>query len=372
MTEKLKTLMDEVTAMVDADFAAPDLDAIVRDGDRALRRRRAAVALAGVAAAAVTVAGAVVLADGGGGGRGTEVADTTVDSDGMSWAMGSVLHTPGGSVDVGHPVRAYVRTTVGYVTVDDRGRVWSVIGDEVTEAGSMARSSLYLVSDTEDSLAAWLESDPDGGWSWVVYDQALGRRVATFEERRSPDVPGIVVALDQRHLYVRKHGGYVSIGVHDGNELVLDPEVRDAQLLSVEDLVFAWADPGDDDGSSEYTLHSSETQPVRIADVQGFLASFSPDARWIVFDADEARVFDARTGEQVEIDVDGRVFAAGYDWLDEDSLAVIASRGETGPAELLVCQVPDGTCDQVVADLGTFDGLVESGFALPTGESIDD
>jgi len=367
MTEKLKSLMDEEAGM--QDFATPDLDAIVRDGDRTVRRRRTVVAA--LAVAAVTVGG-VVLLGGGPGAENAQVADTPADSQGMSWATGSVIHTPTSKIEVGRPVRAYVRTAAGFVTVDDQGRVWSVVGRETTEVGAMTPSSLYLTSDPEDSLAAWLEQEPGGEWSWVVFDQALGRRLATFEEGKAPDIVGVVVALDDRTLYVSEDGDYVSIDVDDGTDAVVDPPARAAQLLSVEDGAFAWADPGDDDGESEYILGSAEAEAVRIPAVQGHLAWFSPDARWITFDADEPRVFDAGTGEQVEIDIDGRIFGVGYEWLDKDSLAVMASRGENGPIEMLVCEVPEGTCDVVVPDLGSFDGVIERGFALPNGTEITD
>ncbi|MDQ4055766.1 MAG: hypothetical protein M3237_24165, partial [Actinomycetota bacterium] len=56
MTEKLKTLLhDQASA---AEFAAPDLDHLVRRGDRTVRRRRGATG----AAAVLVTAGAVGVA----------------------------------------------------------------------------------------------------------------------------------------------------------------------------------------------------------------------------------------------------------------------------------------------------------------------
>uniref|UniRef100_UPI001C81F175 hypothetical protein n=1 Tax=Nocardioides stalactiti TaxID=2755356 RepID=UPI001C81F175 len=65
MTEKLKTLMDEVTGMVDHDFALPDLDAITAAGDRTVRRRRVTAGASALLLGAVVATGAVLL-----GGRG--------------------------------------------------------------------------------------------------------------------------------------------------------------------------------------------------------------------------------------------------------------------------------------------------------------
>ncbi len=369
MTEKLKTLMDDTAAV---DFAVPDVDAIAAAGDKAVRRRRAGLAFAAVAAVAAAGLGGTAL---------WNVADpaddrtvaSDADADGMSWATGTVLHTDEGPVDIGHPVRAYVRTDTGFVTVDARGQVRSVVAGDVTEVGRMAASSLYLASDHEDSLAAWLEPLGDRRWQWVVFDQAEGERIAELPAGTGPEIPGVVVGLDDRHLYVTDAGGYARLDVDGGSAAAtLDPPVPAAQLLAVEDGVLAWADPGDDDGASSYLVGRTEMEQVEIPAVQGSEASFSPDARWVAFDADEPRVFDAGTGEQVAIDIGDRFFGSAYEWLDDDTVALIASAGETGPIELLVCEVPAGTCEVAEPDLGSFDGAVEEGFALPTGTTIDD
>ena len=80
---------------------------------------------------------------------------------------------------------------------------------------------------------------------------------------------------------------------------------------------------------------------------------FSPDARYVSVEGDEPLVYDVATGRRVPIDVDGREFAAGYEWLGPDALALVASRSaEHGPFELLTCKASTGACTQVVADLG--------------------
>ncbi len=371
MTEKLKTMMEDTAAV---EFAVPDLDAIATAGDRTVRRRRAGLAVAGVALlGAASVGGAALWQAADPGEERTQVASSP-DAEGLSWGIGSEIRTPDGSIDVGHPVRAYVRTDTGYVTVDPRGQVRSVVGGDITEVGRTAGSSLSLTADNEDSLAAWLEPGGEGRWQWVVFDQAKGERIAELPAGNGPDVTGSVVDLDDRQLFVHEAGSYARLGV-DGRSAAatLDRPVPHAQLLAVEDGVLVWADPGNDDGTSSYIVGRTEMEPVHIIPaVQGYEASFSPDARWVAFDADEPRVFDTRTGEQVAIDIGDRVFGAAYEWLDDDTVALIASAGETGPIELLVCQVPSGSCEVAAPDLGSFDDAVEEGFALPTGSEIDD
>jgi hypothetical protein len=369
MTEKLKTLMDSAA---DQDFAAVDLDAIVTAGDRTVRRRGAAVAAAGLAAAAVTVAGAVlVVGSGGTGGADHDVTSTPVESAGLSWAVGTTIHTPAGAIDTGHPVRAYVRTALGYVTVDDRGHVYSVAPGSIVRVGEVQDSSLYLVADDETALAAWLERGTTG-WKWVVLDQAILKRVTEVPAGSGRDVPGAPKALDEGRLLVSSRG-YEAIETPSGAITPFERPAGAEELLDVEDGVSVWVSrPAGEDETSSYLIDRSDGGTVTIPEVRGSTAALSPDARWVSFDSDEPRVHDATSGEQVTLDIGDRVFATGYEWLDADTVAVIASATDAGPVELLACDVPDGSCTVAEADLGTFDGLLGEGFALPTGTEIDD
>jgi hypothetical protein len=132
------------------------------------------------------------------------------------------------------------------------------------------------------------------------------------------------------------------------------------------------SDTGDGDGGAEGDLI---TRPdggvVTLKQAYTSSAVFSPDARWVSIDADEPKVFDTTTGQQVDIDVDGRVFATGFEWLAPDTLVMIASKNETGPVELLTCTVTAGTCESTVPDLGSFADLAAS-FALPVGIELED
>lgn len=359
MTEKLKILMDRAA---EVDFAELDLDAMAAAGDRVVRRRRVVVGVASLAAVAVLGGGVAVLADGSDEGADdrTRWTGAPVDSSGMSWGVGQELHTPVGSVDVGHPVRAHVRTHVGFVTVDDAANVWSVIGEEVRPIGP-TQATYHLVSDTETGHVAWLEPTPDGV-QVVVHDQSLNRRVRSVAVEKGTRV----VALDAGALYLERGGEYDVIDVERGDQWQIGPSESGAELLAAENGALVWS------ADDHYLVERDATAPVVIDKVAGSLAVLSPDGRHVTFDADELRVYDTTTGERLEIDVDDRVFASGYEWLDDDRLAVIASRAEVGPAELLVCEVSAGTCGQVVPDLGSFDELIAGGFSLPVGTSLED
>lgn len=358
MTEKLKTLMDESS---DLQFATPDLDRIVRAGDRTVRRRRLVTGAAGLAAAAVVATGAVALAGGDGGGTSTDPANAPTGPV-AEWASGTVLHTQTGPVDLGHPIRAYVRTSAGYVAADDRGTVWSIVDGEVDQVGETSADHPRLVGDDDVPEAAWV--DPSNG-RYIAYDQRH-RQVIILRAAR-----GDVVAIDARRLYVDEDGTDRVLAIGEGPEAVLDPPAAHSSFLGWEDGVAVWW--SDHEGQSEYLVGRTEMDPVVIPDVRGDMAVLSPDARWVSLDADEPRVFDTSTGEQVQMDVDGREFATGYAWVDDDTLLMIAGRTTDGPIELLVCTVPDGTCTPdagSAGQLGTFDDMEQ--FALPIGTTIGD
>lgn len=375
MTEKLKSLMDRTA---DIEFAAVDLDRIVTDGDRTLRRRRGTLIVGGVAATAL-VAGAAVLALGVGQDRAGDpdlVTAQPVDSAGMNWALGGQILAPGAGIDVGHPVRAFVRTEIGFVAVGDDGRVRSVIRDDVmdrtrqiqrdqvSEIGRTPVSDVRIVADAEGRRVAWLRqgTGPEG-WQVVVYDAVA--EVSELGVMASANTR--VVGIDGNELHLVTGDLHEVVDIEKPSDTwEIGPPVDGAELLAVQAGVLVWA-TGDG-----HVVERIGEAPVEIDDISGSTASLSPDGSRVTFDADQLQVYDTTTGDRIDLDVDGRVFASGYEWLDDDRLAVIASRSVEGPAELLACSVASGRCAQVVSDLGPFDDLVANGFALPLGTSLDD
>ena len=360
MTEKLKTLMDE---SAEVQFAAPDLDAIVTAGDRTVRRRRVGVGAAGLAAAAV-VAGGVVALVGGDDGR-TVVADGPAPLTGITWASDGALHTPeGAAYDVGHPIAAYVRTTEGYAFTDGEGSVFSFIDGTVRRIGTISPDHPRLVSDSEGSLVGWV--DPRGP-GFVVVDLATGQ-----ESRfgmADPDMgeladeadPFYFYAIDGRTAYVRDSRGAIAVGIDDDQVRVIDADARNGfDIGGVANGLVAFS------GGQSLKIGRTPEDATVIPGTWGSDVAFSPDARWVSIDADEPMVFDVRTGEQVRMDVGGRPFATGFEWLDDHTLVMAASPKMVGPLQLLTCQVPAGTCEVSVPDLGMFDDI-EGKIAVANG-----
>lgn len=367
MTGQLKNLMDRAA---DLDFAAVDIGAVVEAGDRTVRRRRLALG-GGVAAMALVAGSAVVALSGGGDGDRTHVADTPASRGTplgvVTWTLDGALHTATASYPLGHEVTAYVRTATGYVFADPDGVVYGFRHGEVTRIGRLAPGAVRLVSDNEGDLAGWTE-EVDGRTRFVVHDLRTGERT-TFGETRSgmgaqadDGDPTFFYALDGRTAYVRDTRGAVAVDVDSGEVRVIDAAARNGfSIAGVEDGQIAFV--GDD---GDLGVGPSASQTRTVVSMVANTAVFSPDGRYVSLDADEPQVYEVATGRRVPIDIDDRFFGAGYEWLDATTVVLIASRTEEGPAELLTCVVPQGTCTQVVADLGTFAEL-EGHAAFPNG-----
>lgn len=369
MTEKLKTLLHEQVETVD--FAVPDVAALTRAGDRRVRRRRGLVG--GVAALAVVGALAATRIAGGPAPESTPVVSDPVPQPAqVSWATGQVLHVGDRTIDVGVGVKAYVRTSVGFVVADPAGVVHSVVDGKVSDVGRTDAKHPHLVSDPTGTQAGWVELDGDRP-GFVVLDQATG------DTTRNDDAtaPGMGLLADQRDpayfyaisggvAYWRDLRGAVAVDLASADVRVVDADaVNGFDILDVEDGVIAFN--AADDGTA---LGPTRRDAVMLPQVYGSLGTLSPGGDYYSSDADEPQVYDARTGERVTLDLD-YAFATGYEWLDGHRLAVLAQEARRSPVQLLTCVVPEGTCDVTVDDLGSFDDLLADGFQLPVGQKLD-
>lgn len=366
MTEKLKTLMHDRASL--AAFEMPDVDLLVRDGSRRARRRGLAVAGGGAAAATAAVLVAVTALSGGSGDQpGPAIATDPLAVDTPTYARGSVIHAGDESVEVGRQVSAYVRTSVGYVVADRSGVVWSVAAGDVSRVGETDAAHPHLVSDAEGPLAGWVDASGDRP-AFVFFDQSSGD-VVRNSEATAPDMglladeadPAYLHAIDGVVAYWRDQRGLVSFDLDSGTTAVVDAGVANGfELLAVED---GWLATSAGDHGTEL---EGNGQQVRLPGVYSSLGAFSPNARWVSFDADQPEVFETATGKRITLDVD-TWFATGYEWLDADTLVVLAVDRENDPVDLVTCAVPSGTCEVAVAGLATPEELA-AGYALPTGE----
>jgi hypothetical protein len=358
MTEKLQTLMREQADSVD--FAAPDLDAMIRTGERRVRHRRLG-ALAGVAA--VTAAMALLVPGLTPSERAVQPAGPAAsDAAPLSWVDGSTLHEGEQRFDLGFRPVAYVRTSVGYVLADRDGRVWSWVAGEAKAVGRTDPAAPRLVADDESDLAGWFE--PTEGSYAVLDQQPNGSVVAHQAPPRSG--PEDFAALDAGVAYWTGSEGPSLFDLETGRAVRVEDVTPDFDLGDLEDGRLATPD------GQGVVVRTTDGQVLRaLSDVYSDYGSLSPDGRYYTSDADQPEVYDVGTGEKVTFDLGGREFATGYEWLGPRTLAVLAAaRADDGSrAELLQCQVPEGSCE-AVAGLGTFEQMADR-LLLPVGLPVD-
>jgi hypothetical protein len=397
MTETLKTVLDREASSVA--FALPDVDAITRAGRRRVRRRRSVTALAGIATLALGVGGAAVFGDDG---EGDPVA---TNSDGsaapVSWAVGSTIHDGDETIEVGHAIRSYVRTSAGFVVVDDADVVWSVTGGAVTEIGHAAPgpdegptggeplAGQRLAADPRGPLVGWVGSNPSGGRTFEVYDQASGE-TQSFTVPGGRDADAAFFAIDDRTGYWRTQQGVFAVYLDSGDEpqvtTVTEDSARDFTIYSVEDGVVAFTP----DGGTTVLAGASVEDARELLELQGLDRTtdplLSPTGAWLSVGTAEVSesdvesatatpaVHDVGTGQSVTLELPVASFAVPGVWLDDDTLQVIAIGGPVEPssatapgAAFYACTVPSGSCE-LAADIGDVDlAGPDSNLAFPDG-----
>ncbi len=375
MTEKLRELLHHRANEID--FDPVDLDRVVRDGDRRVRRRRGLVGAAGLAAA--SVAGAAVFTWIGGGSesnQGPEVASPVVKADSPAYARGSVIHQGERTIDLGVPVRAFVRTSVGYVAVAPSGTVFSVVGGSVSEVGRMDAGRIRVVSDPDGSLAGWVQSEDDRP-TFVVLDQADGTVTRNNEATTAGQGlladeadPAYFYAVDDGTAYWRDTRGAVAVDVANGETRVVKADARNGfDLIDAESGQVAFQRNGTVEIGT--TATDIETR-LKLAQSGGGTGQFSPDGRYLSLDADSPEVFDLTTGRTVDFTGVPDFFATGYEWLDADTLVMISLESEKSPVDLLTCSVSNGTCEVALDDLGSIDDYEKGRVTIPVGEALSD
>ena len=369
MTEKLKNLLHDRAAAVD--FAVPDVDALTRAGDRRRRRRSAAV-LAGGVAVLVAVGGAVVLPQLLGGDGSPEPAGSPAPTPALTWASGQTLYgpdLPGGKVALQHDVRAYVRTSAGFVLADSDGTVWSLVDGTETRVGTTDAKAPHLVSDTQGTLAGWLDASGDKP-AYVVLDQATGD-TTTYDNQPAgasdPSGPGsspYFYAIDGHTAYWRDARGAVATDLDTRQATVVDsPAGSDLDITAAKGGLVAF------NGENGTSIGTSPADAVHLKGSFGGPGAFSPDGHWFTEDADEPKVWDDTTGERVKLDLEYN-FASGYGWLDDHTLLVLGQDGWQDKLAIVQCHVPAGDCSPAQTGLGSFHQLDQEGFALPVGSRM--
>jgi hypothetical protein len=388
MNESVKTMLHERAESVA--FRPPDLWAVKAAGDRRIRGRRLASVLAGAAAVAV-IAGSVVVF-----GRPNDPPPVISPwpSNAVTWAIGSTIHIGSETVEVGHTVRALVRTAAGFATIDDANHVYSVTADGVRRIGDATPAPPFdsdvgddqarLVSDPRGTLVGWVGAGTD----WLnlqTYDQATGRHRSYPAIGATPPGGAVFHAIDGRTGYWRTPGGVYEVDLDSGEQRLLTMELRSYAFemysarngmlaFRVDDSILA----GRSIDNAELLIRFGEeelrllTPPYRLSPTGDWLSLGVHDIEKLPGGdfrgvEDRAEVYNTSNGEHVVLDVlrdapKDSALGIPVDWLDDVTVQVVGIHADEPFANeptavrltMYACTVPDGSC-RLAADLGTIE-----------------
>lgn len=386
MTGLLKDVMNDRADSLDA----PDLDvaAMLREGDRQVRRRLTGV-VGAAAASLVVVAGIAVPTLLSGDSRRPDVANAVVSYE-LAYALGGTIHDGSRTVETDLAINALVQGPSGYVVADRQGRVHTVVDGESQQVGRLAdRDRGRLVSD--DDVVAWVDAADEGTLS--VLDLVSGDRVDVPVadlpgEPVSPDAGSIggagadIVAVDGRTVYVPDARGVMAWDALDGEDPVLlpAPDGVEAQVLQVENgeilQVARSFEPQEVDGSTTMVQVDELRSGPSLLDTRGLPGTggaLSPDGQRAVLYTRVSPPDGISYYTTVVGDLDGDTWTPvapqsydsvlGYQWLDADVFAATAwTATDTSAREhLLTCEADTATCTVAVRGGGADSPVVATG-----------
>jgi hypothetical protein len=390
MTGQLRTTLH--TRADDLESWDVDLDTIVRDGHRRLRRRR--VAVAGGLAGVLVVAGGIAAVAGRG--HRTSPPPAGQDVKPLTYAVGSVIHTGSGTINVDERVVTLVQTHWGFVFSTPDHQLHQVRGGEVEPITTFDGHPSHLADRSPRLVAS------DDGWVTAWWD---GERIQSWPGYRSSD-SGQVDALDKTNSFNAARSWPSQDpprieAVSDGHLWFWDGQDHWIGEVRPMPTTAGWKDtnpPGSgtvvDAAGDEVLVDTGDGMAVTTAnllpwpveeqngwkpgrDLGGLRTQvpdvtsgdLAPDGRhWFTHDGGQFAVYDSTTGDSQDPTYEGVVGVTPYQWLGNDTIAATGSRSSApgGPVSLLTCRVSTNDCTVAVADVGNAaDVVVPDG--LPAG-----
>jgi hypothetical protein len=367
-----ETLTEQADAVTEPGL---DLDAVMRTGDRRIRRRKVGSVLAVAAASVAVLAGGITVLH--------VVSDEPAPPAGQpmnfterrpTYAMDGKIHFGSETIGVGKDeLAAFVQTDAGFVYVTPDGTVNATDGRRTTKIGS-GNTTKRLTADDNGTLVGWVDSGPKRP-EFVVYDVAARREVvrtalgtvANAPEDKLPRVS----AIDDGFAYFSTGTGVYRRNLATGANSVIDPKAGPEKLQAVDAGQFTW-EVLQPPGQTQQIAVGTDLRkpPAKVYD--GWTSNVSPGARFLMTDmADEVRLFDLRTGQQLPLKFPGYTLIVPTQWQGDGSFyAVGFSQDEKAPVDLLKCSTSALTCEVEVARFAPSPSE-QVGFQLPVGFVLD-
>lgn len=372
-------LQDLLARRADATEAPSiDLERIIADGHRRIRRRRGftAAGVAAATAAVVAIAWAVVHVDTQAG-----PAEAPFGDRRPTYASGNTIHYGGEVIDVpGHVVSSFVQTDAGFVLTTKAGDVFLADGNDVERIGT-GDLTHRLAADDTGPLVGWVDVD-----RYVVYDTTARREVLRTDlagkNRPAPgtaDLP-LVAAIDDGLAYLVASDGLHRWDLAGHTDELFMPGAGASWLHDVAAgrMVFDVRLPNP--GGSDVVVNSDPT-----ADAPYFLGrtgNLSPDAAHVVTQSrdrtpplvvgERTLVYDVGNRREITLRHPGYEGLVTGQWLDDDRFTAWSVKDAHDSdsamhADLLTCSISAGACTVQARNIGTLAAGADPGLRLPDG-----
>ncbi len=378
MSELLKDVMNDRAAAAGGPHL--DLDAIVSNGNKRVRRNRAVVGVVATAAVVAAVFAVPAIVDRESvGQRNLQPATPkpAFETRTATYAIDTTIYYGDDAIDVSpHPVTSLVQTDYGFVFTspvgDHQGVFWTNAVDTTRIGETNQAAGTMLAADDAGPYVEWVDTDARPLPEFVVYDTSTGKEIArTSEGNKAPakqadefDLPA-VHAIDNGIAYWHSSAGTVAYDLSTGTQEVIMPNKSPAYLFDVANGLFGHA--SFDDLASAVTTTIAGRKPV----IQGVSPVLSPNSIYVATMWQQTlRITDVATQQDVTPGARGYQTVLLTQWIDDTTYAAVGTTGDNiyrGPVDSLICSVPDDRCLVENEQIGSLDRLV-----FPLGGSITD
>ncbi|ONI73738.1 hypothetical protein BWI15_09945 [Kribbella sp. ALI-6-A] len=290
-----------------------------------------------------------------------------------TYAEGDVIHFGSESLQLGDDeLTTFVQTDAGFVYVTADGTVKVADGRRTTKIGT-GDTTQRLTVDDAGTLVGWVDSSAKRP-EFVVYDVAARREIVRTAEGTAnapEDKAPRVSAIDDGFAYFSTGTTIYRWHLATGTGTVIDSQAGPDKLHSVDAGRFTWEVHRASDDMSQIAVGTDLRRPPAKV-YPGWDTNVSPDARYLMTDmADEVRLFDLRTGNQLPLKFPGYILIVPTQWQGDAAFYAVGFKKSTDERlDLLRCSTSTLTCQVVSAGFApTPVDLPE--FQLPVGFVLD-